>query len=82
MITNAVSPTETLSPRVQQAFHSDIQLLPMERLTLAKLLLESVSTDPCRKDADWMALGLKAFQKDWGNIDDAIYDGWKELCPP
>lgn len=55
----------------------------MERLTLAKLLLESVLTDTHLEDTEWMALGLKVFQQEWDNDDDAIYDEWKEhLCVP
>ncbi len=78
MMSEFVSPTQTMSPRVQRAFHSDMKLLPRERLTLAKLLLESVLTDTCHEEADWMALGLKSFQQDWDNADDAIYDEWRE----
>ncbi len=76
MVSEFVSATQKMSPRVQRAFHSDMKLLPRERLTLAKLLLESVLTDTRHEEADWMALGLETFQQDWDNADDAIYDDW------
>ena len=60
MVSEFVSLTKTMTPR--------------ERLTLAKLLLESVLTDTRDEEADWMALGLENFQQDWDNAADAIYD--------
>ena len=74
MTINAASRPDMLSPRVRRAFHSDKQLEPVERPTLAKLLLESVLTDARREEADWTALGLEMFQQEWDNDDDAIYD--------
>jgi hypothetical protein len=78
MVSESVSLTQTLTPRVQRALHSDMKLPPRERLTLAKLLLESVLTDTRHEEADWIALGLESFQQDWDNADDAIYDDWRE----
>ncbi|HFD39224.1 MAG TPA: hypothetical protein ENJ31_05170 [Anaerolineae bacterium] len=54
------------------------RLAAVERLTLAKLLLESVLTERPDADAAWSALGLESFQRDWDNDEDAIYDNWRE----
>lgn len=77
MLTATEYHTGTVSRRVQRAFARNVQLPPLERLTLAKLLLESVLSDTHREEADWMALGLEAFQRDWDNDEDAIYDNWQ-----
>lgn len=78
MLTKIAPLTEPLPPRVHQALASYLQLPPIERLALAKLLLESVLSDARHEEADWMALGLAAFQREWDNDEDAIYDDWKE----
>ena len=52
-------------------------LTAMERLALARLLLESVLAGEPGEETDWSAMGLAAFQKDWDNAEDAIYDDWK-----
>jgi len=49
----------------------------MERLALARLLLESVLAGEPGEETDWSAMGLAAFQKDWDNAEDAIYDDWR-----
>jgi hypothetical protein len=49
----------------------------MERLALARLLLESVLAGEPGEEMDWSAMGLAAFQKDWDNVEDAIYDDWR-----
>ncbi|MBI4675328.1 MAG: hypothetical protein HY741_27100 [Chloroflexi bacterium] len=28
--------------------------------------------------ADWQALGLAAFEREWDNPEDAVYDQWRE----
>jgi len=28
----------------------------------------------------WQALGLSAFERDWDNEEDAIYDDWRKHC--
>lgn len=69
---------ESVSPRVVEAFKGADRLTSMERLSLAKLLLESVlAGEP--EDADWSAMSLDAFQRDWDNAEDAVYDNWREL---
>jgi hypothetical protein len=30
-------------------------------------------------EADWTAMSLSTFQRDWDNAEDAIYDNWREL---
>jgi hypothetical protein len=52
-------------------------LTAMERLALARLLLESVLAGEPGEETDWSAMGLAAFQKDWDNAEDAIYDDWR-----
>jgi hypothetical protein len=64
--------------RISQIFAETQQLATIERLTLAKLLLESVLADEADADADWSAMGLAAFQRDWDNREDAVYDEWKQ----
>jgi len=41
------------------------------------LLLESVLAGEPGEETDWSAMGLEAFQKDWDNAEDAIYDDWR-----
>ena len=50
-----------------------------ERLILAKLLLDSVVSDEANDDLDWQDMSLSAFEKDWDNSEDAIYDNWREI---
>lgn len=50
------------------------QFTVMERLVLAKLLLESVVSDEIEDDLDWQAMSLTAFERDWDNSEDVIYD--------
>ena len=55
------------------------QLSSHQRLSLAKLLLESFVADNAGDEPDWQQLSLKAFEVDWDNAEDAIYDHWKTL---
>jgi hypothetical protein len=70
---------ETVPPRVAEIFNKVERLTSTERLTLAKLLLESVLTGEPGEEADWTAMSLSTFQRDWDNAEDAIYDNWREL---
>ena len=70
---------ETVPSRVAEIFNQVERLTSTERLTLAKLLLESVLTGEPGEKADWVAMSLSAFQRDWDNAEDAIYDNWREL---
>jgi hypothetical protein len=69
---------EADSPEVGKLFLETQRLAVTERLTLAKLLLESVLADQQDADAEWSAMGLTAFQRDWDNEEDAVYDNWRE----
>lgn len=70
---------EIVPPRVAEIFNKVERLTSTERLTLAKLLLESVLTGEPGEEADWAAMSLSTFQRDWDNAEDAIYDNWREL---
>jgi len=67
------------SPRVAEMFKGARQLTIVERLILAKLLLDSILTGELDDEAEWSVMGLDAFQKDWDNAEDAIYDNWRSL---
>ncbi len=71
----ATATVEVRSLKASEIFRQIEHLSVIERLTLAKLLLDSVLSSDWT-EADWMALGLDAFQKDWDNPEDAIYDNW------
>jgi len=64
-------------PQVADVFEEVKGLTAMERLALAKLLLESVLVAEPSEETEWSAMGLEAFQKDWDNPEDAIYDNWR-----
>lgn len=66
------------SPRVSEVLSIIQEFTAGERLILAKLLLDSLISDEAEDDADWQAMSLAAFEKDWDNPDDAIYDNWRE----
>jgi len=65
-------------PRVAEAFERTRRLTILERLALAKLLLDSVLSDESADKLDWFALSLDIFQRDWDNVEDAVYDDWRE----
>ncbi len=74
------TPTSRAAPsQVAKIFKGARRLTTVERLTLAKLLLESVLTEELDEEANWSAMSLDAFQRDWDNVEDAIYDNWREL---
>jgi hypothetical protein len=70
---------ETAPPQVVQVLDRVKRLTTIERLTLAQLLLESVLIGKSNGEADWSAMSLDTFQRDWDNAEDAIYDNWREL---
>jgi len=70
--------TIVLPPRVIEVLSIATQFSASERLLLAKLLLDSLISDKAQDEADWQNLGLTAFQQEWNNPDDAIYDNWRE----
>ena len=66
------------APRqVSRLFEAARQLQAKERLVLARLLLDSILDTELEAEADWSAMGLAAFEKDWDNPEDAIYDNWR-----
>jgi hypothetical protein len=69
----------TLPPQVTEAWHVAAQLSSAERLLLARLLLDSLIIDEAEDEHDWQNVGLRAFEQDWDNPEDAIYDNWREL---
>jgi hypothetical protein len=71
--------TSDLPPHVAEVLTIATQFSVSERLLLAKLLLDSLMSDEAQDEADWQNLGLTAFQQEWDNPDDAIYDNWREL---
>jgi hypothetical protein len=66
-------------PRVAEILREARQLMATERIMLAKLLLDSVLTGDLDDEADWSAMSLATFQRDWNNAEDAVYDNWREL---
>ena len=69
----------TISSRVTDVLGTVKQLTATERLVLAKLLLDSLVVDEAVDEAAWQQMGLAAFEQEWDNPDDAIYDNWREL---
>jgi len=68
-----------VTPRVAKILDSVTDFTPIERLTLAKLLLDSLLENEDTEENDWINLGLAAFEKEWDNPEDAIYDDWRKL---
>lgn len=68
-----------LTERLDKTWELIRQLNNQERLLLAKLLLDSVVMPEIDEESDWHALSLTAFDADWDNPEDAIYDNWREL---
>ncbi len=68
-----------ISPRVSKVLGTIKRFTATERLVLAKLLLDSLVVDEAEDVADWLKMGLAAFEQDWDNPEDAIYDKWREL---
>ena len=69
----------TVPSRVAEIFDGARWLTTVERLALAKLLLESVLAGESDGEANWLAMSLGTFQRDWDNAEDAIYDNRREL---
>jgi hypothetical protein len=67
------------SAQMNQAWQIVNRLNVQEKIVLAKLLLDSVVAAEAGDDADWQHLSLSAFEADWENPEDAIYDNWREL---
>lgn len=69
----------TDAPKMAGIYESVRRLTAQERLLLARLLLDSVLSEDVDDHADWTALSLGSFEKDWDNPEDAVYDHWREL---
>ena len=69
----------SISPQVSDVLNIAKRLTAMERLLLAKLLLDGIVSDELEDESDWQALSLSALEKDWDNPEDMIYDNWREL---
>lgn len=67
------------TPRVSEVLTAAARLTLTERLLVARLLLDSVLAKESDEESDWQALSLSAFEKEWNNEEDAIYDNWKAL---
>lgn len=67
------------SPQINQVWQIINRLNAQEKLVLAKLLLDSIVAAEAGDEADWQNLSLAAFEADWNNPEDAIYDNWREL---
>lgn len=64
--------------QVSRLFEAARLLQAKERLVLARLLLDSILDAELEAEADWSAMSLAAFEKDWDNPEDAIYDNWRD----
>jgi hypothetical protein len=69
---------EKIPSRVNEVFGQADQLTGTERLTLARLLLESVLASTPDEETEWAAMSLSTLQRDWDNAEDAVYDNWRE----
>ncbi len=65
------------TPRVVGILTVANRLTSAERLFVARWLLDSVLADEINDERDWQRLSLSAFEKDWDNEEDAIYDTWR-----
>jgi len=68
----------TISTQLAKVLEESKRLTTSERLLLARSLLDSLLSDDALEDIEWMRLGLRSFQQDWDNDEDAIYDDWGE----
>ncbi len=64
-------------PPIGEVLSAADRLTSAERLFVARWLLDSVLTGEIDEEKDWQALGLSAFEVDWDNDEDAIYDNWR-----
>lgn len=65
------------TPRIAQVLTVAHRLTAAERLFVARWLLDSVLTKEIDEEADWQQLSLAAFEAEWDNEEDAIYDDWR-----
>ena len=70
--------SSTISPQLTKVLKESEKLTKNERLLLTRLLLDSLLSDDALEEKEWRNLGLRAFQRDWDNEEDAIHDEWRE----
>ena len=68
-----------LSQRVTKVLDMVRHFTVNERIVLAKLLLDTVVAGDAEESTDWQSLGLSAFEAEWDNPSDAIYDDRRSL---
>lgn len=68
-----------VTPQIAEVLDRAIRLTLTERLLVARYLLDSVLPKEMDDETDWQNLGLVAFEKEWDNEEDAIYDNWREI---
>lgn len=62
------------TPRIAEVLTVAARLTLTERLLVARWLLDSVLVKEIDEEEDWQQLSLSAFEKEWDNGEDAIYD--------
>ncbi|MGB4872682.1 MAG: hypothetical protein WBP47_21715 [Candidatus Promineifilaceae bacterium] len=67
------------SKSLSRVWQAASRLTSQERILLAKYLLDSVVSADLNDETDWQVLSLTAFESDWDNPDDAVYDNWRDL---
>lgn len=65
------------TPQIADILTVANRLTATERLFVARWLLDSVLVKEIDDDTDWQHLSLSAFEADWDNEEDAIYDSWR-----
>jgi len=70
--------SSAISPQLAKVIEESKRLTASERLLFARSLLDSLLADDALENIEWMRLGLRSFQQDWDNEEDAIYDNWRE----
>ena len=70
--------SSAISPQLAKVIEESKRLTASERLLFARSLLDSLLADDALENIEWMRLGLRSFQQDWDNEEDAIYDDWRK----
>ena len=68
-----------IGPEAEQltllAAHQGISTTVLIQQSIQRLLNRASTTEAI--DTDWQAMSLSAFEADWDNPEDAIYDDWR-----
>lgn len=67
------------TPRIAEVITVAARLTLTERLLVARWLLDSVLSKEADEEEDWQQLSLSAFEQEWDNEEDAIYDNWRAI---